>query len=233
MSDLICLDPSVYGKKIYCRPGGDERILKEVLGGIYRRKSIGFDVEQDEMWLDLGANIGAFAVYCELRGARVHSYEPDRECFAILKKNLSKRSKAFNFAVTASPADRLVLFSSPVEDNHSRGTIIPVRGYTHTTVLNLNARELKASRVHGVKMDIEGSEGAILDQWLLPYCAKLCLEYHTSRDPFIKNLARRLKEIKRRFKVVAYPPEFDRAIASGAEIFKSHFDRMIFAKDPR
>ena len=116
MSTLLCLSPDHYGKKIFCRPGGDERILKEVLHGIYRRKSIGFDVCSGERWLDLGANIGAFAIYCELRGAQTVSYEPDQECFEILKKNLSRKSQAVCSAVTASDDKLLTFYSSPAAD---------------------------------------------------------------------------------------------------------------------
>src|SRR5262245_12504074 len=71
------------------RPGTtDENALIEVLvKRAYRRPSIGFDVRAGEHWLDLGANIGAFALYCKARGASAACYEPLADNFAILLKN--------------------------------------------------------------------------------------------------------------------------------------------------
>ncbi len=84
-------------------------------------------------------------------------------------------------------------------------------------------------------MDIEGSEGALIDEWLLPRCNKLCMEYHTSRDSSVEKLRRRLEILKRRFETVAYPPEYDRIISRGRnDSYESDhltfFDRMIFCK---
>src|SRR5690349_1246697 len=85
----------------YYRPGSsDEDVLKEVIDRhAYRRKKDGFEVELGERWLDLGANIGAFALYCRLHGARAVCYEPEPDCFSILEKNAPGFEK-FNFAVT-------------------------------------------------------------------------------------------------------------------------------------
>jgi hypothetical protein len=79
-----------YGITAYYRPGAsDERVLREVITkATYRRSSIGFDVRQGETWLDLGANIGAFALYCKLNHATAVCYEPDPDCFALLTLNV-------------------------------------------------------------------------------------------------------------------------------------------------
>ena len=87
-------------------------------------------------------------------------------------------------------------------------------------------------------MDIEGSEGELIDQWLLPKTEKLCMEYHSSRDKSIENLKRRLGILKDKFKIVDYPPEFDRIISQGGNTSYegsqlTYFDRMIFCKEPR
>lgn len=222
------LTSTIEGQRAYHREGGDERILKEVLErACYRRQRLGFDVEAGERWLDLGANIGAFALYCKARGAEAICYEPDADCFAILEKN-AKGFKCVNAAVTMSEEKTLTFFVSGQADNHSRGTTRKVRGYSETVVKNVHASSLLKLRVDGIKMDIEGSEGPILDAWALPPAEKLCMEYHTSRDASVDRLRRRLQALKRHYKHVAYPPEFDRVLASGAAEFKAHFDRMIF-----
>src|SRR5207344_2312360 len=83
------------------RPGtSDENALIEVINKkAYRRGSVKFDVERGERWLDLGANIGAFALYARSKGATVECYEPMPDCFAILKKNVPK-ARLHNSAVT-------------------------------------------------------------------------------------------------------------------------------------
>ena len=224
----------VEGIKVYYRPEeGDEAIFKEVVeGAAYRRSSASFDVEAGEHWLDLGANVGAFAVYCRLRKATAVCYEPEPGCFKLLKKNAPK-FELHNAAVTGFKEASLDFFGSN-RPTHARGTVSAVRGYVGLgQVDNVYGGTLIGQPVDGIKMDIEGSEGLLIDKWLLPKCKKLVMEYHTSRDPSVENLKRRLSILQRKFKQVAYPPEYDRAIESGAEEYRSHFDRMVYCWEPR
>lgn len=228
----MTLSKIMNGRTVHYRPGSDERVLTEVLDrGIYRRT--GFDVMPGEIWLDLGANIGAFALYCQSRNAVARCYEPEPECYRLLCLNVPDFDKV-QVAVTASREPMVPFFVSNKPDVHSRGTIYPVNRYPESDrVPNMWSGELCNKFYDGVKMDIEGSEGSILDEWLLPVCSKLCLEYHTSRDQSIDNMRRRIDQLHKHFKVVKYPPEYDRAMNSGNQRFKSFFDRMIFAWDPR
>lgn len=207
---------------------GDERIITEVIeSACYRRKRDNFDVEKGETWLDLGANIGAFGVYCKLRGARAFCYEPEPECFKLLKKNVGQW--ATQAAVVGQRVKSVPFHTAP--NSNARGTVHAVKGYGATTVPAVYAGYLARTLgpVDGIKMDIEGSEFDILDNWLLPKSKKLVLEYHTSRDSSVENLKRRLGIIKSRYKNVRYRAEYDRVFASGATEFKAYFDRLIFA----
>lgn len=217
--------------KIHYRPGtSDENAIIEVVQGrAYHKPRFHFDVEEGEHWLDLGANIGSFAIYCRMRGAKATCYEPDPECFRLLKKNAPKFI-LHNAVVTSSREKSRTLFTNRNPDDHYRGTIIPVRGYVESVVAkNVYAGSLCSKKFDGVKMDIEGSETGILDEWLLPKCNKLVMEYHTSRDPDMRNFQRRIKMIKKHFKNVKYPVEFDRALERGEIIYRSFVDRLIFA----
>ena len=220
----------IQGRIVYYRPG-DESILAEVLEKqTYKRRY--FDILPGERWLDLGANIGAFALYCLLHGAIAECYEPDPACFEILIKNVPD-CICHQSAVTYSTLEKIQFFQSN-KNTHSRGTIYPVRGYcAQNSVPNTYAGTLCSQFFDGVKMDIEGSEGPILDDWLLPKCSKLVLEYHNSRDPSTANLAQRLKQLNRKFKQVRYPKKYDHAIESGVPIFRSFRDRLIYCWEPR
>jgi FkbM family methyltransferase len=227
--------------RIHYRKGtSDERVLREVLGtSPYRRRKIQFDVERGERWLDLGANIGAFGIYAHLRGATVNCYEPDPECFKLLEKNVAQMtdaSTAVKAAVSHLEDGPVQFWTSKTETDHHRGTILEKKSAVEQApVWNINMRMLMEFRTKwiGIKMDIEGAEHGLLDRGLLPDCQKLALEYHLWRDPSMANLRRRLYFLQTRFRVVSYPPEFDRMLASGYETNTSYYDRLIFCKEPR
>jgi FkbM family methyltransferase len=215
---------------VYYRPGtSDEDALHEVLiNKTYRRARSGFDVLPGEHWLDLGANIGAFAIYCQLRGAKVTCYEPMLDCFEILTKNHPDGPNILS-AVTASKLDTLPFFTSSNDKNHWRGTMKPVQGYKPAGVVrNTYGGAFQKMQFDGVKMDIEGAEGELIDSWLLPPCEKLVLEYHTSRCSSVTALERRIKELHQHFTHVMYPKEFDRVIAEQRETYQPRFDKLIF-----
>lgn len=216
------------------RLGSDMDSINEVLvGGCY--SCPGFSVDQGENWLDLGANIGAFGLYCISRGATAVCYEPDIENCVILRKNVPELF-CVNLAVTAYREPRLKFYGSKKPDNHWRNTIIPTEDYQEVGEFgNLYAGEIK-QQFAGVKMDVEGSEHQIIDEWLVPKCRKLCLEYHTSRDSNLDNLVRRLEILKSKFKQVIYPQEYDLAIANREQlncIYRPKFDSLIFCWEPK
>src|SRR5579859_2918018 len=155
------LTKQIGGVTAHYRPGlseegsSDEHALQEVLvKRCYRRSRYNFDVLPGERWLDLGANIGSFALYVESRKGHVHCYEPDEDCFKILKLN-APNAVCYKLAVTTSHEPNLSFFSSKNPDNRYRGTVIPVERYQQEgTVHNLWAGHLLDRKFDGVKMDI-------------------------------------------------------------------------------
>jgi FkbM family methyltransferase len=217
--------------KVYYRSdSSDERVLVEVIEKrTYRRPSIGFEVESGEHWLDIGANIGAFAIHCLLRGATVDCYEPDPECFKILKRNrVFGKMHCFNAAVSATKSTRVRFWSSTIDRNFYRGTLLERSRLMkeQPSVLNVHA-SLLPDTYDGIKMDIEGSEFGILDTKVLPMVEKLCFEYHTSRDSSMSNMKRRIKFLRSRYKKVSYCPEIDKIMAKGGNQ-KTFQDRVIY-----
>jgi FkbM family methyltransferase len=227
------------GIRVFYRPDtSDERVLKEVIDKrCYRRPSVGFEIETGEKWLDLGANIGAFAVYCRIQGATAVCYEPEPVCFSVLLKN-APEFKCYNTAITNSRDRSLEFWMSKDQTNCYRGSCIPSKAKNSRKLLpdkisNLYGGILRKQSYDGVKLDIEGSEGGLIDDWLLPKTQKLCLEYHLSRDPDLRKLDRRLKILRQRFHIVSYNPELDRLVGSGKRYGKSWNDRVIWCCDPK
>lgn len=220
------------GLPVYYRPNStDEKVLKEVLERrAYRRVSAGFDVEAGEHWLDIGANIGTFAVYCKVKGATAECYEPEPACFRILTKN-AVGFRCVQAAVSNQKIKQVQLWSSAVNGNHYRGTLLQQKRLMNKealSVANVYAGDLKG-HYDGAKLDIEGSEFGLIDDGLLPNCEKICLEYHTSRDKSMARLGRRLELLRSRYEVVSYAPELDKLLALGGEQ-KSFHDRVIYCR---
>lgn len=219
----------------YRPDSSDESIIEEVITRrSYRRARIGFDVEKGEQWLDLGANIGAFGVYAHLRGAVITSYEPDEDNYNLLSRNLQGFSSCVRAAVTTSRAETVQFWNR----RKRRGRFSPKGGLFHrgTTCASWALDEpIEVPNVFagtlgvfdGVKMDIEGSEGPILDERLVPVCEKLCFEYHATIDKSTTNLKRRLEYVKDVFKVIHYQPELDRLVESGGAK-RTFMDRTIW-----
>jgi FkbM family methyltransferase len=224
--------------KLHYRPGtSDEGCIKEVIERrCYARRRAGFDVMPGERWLDLGANIGAFAAYAVLRGAvEVDCYEPEPECFEILTKNaaaLSKYAKVnlHNVAITNRKEPRLAFKKGRSPTDHYRATIMTENRLPELGALeNRHGAFLKKLRYDGVKMDIEGSEFGLIDDDLLPRAGKLVMEYHYGRDrKNLTNLAERLARLERRFTSVWVPGFVQRDLDAGVEEYSGMFDSMIF-----
>lgn len=225
-----------FGKaKAYYRPGtSDENALKEVLiARAYRRGSVGFDVEAGEQWLDLGANIGAFALYCQSKGATAECYEPMPDCFTILRRNAPK-FKCYNTAISNQDATALTFWAPKNEKDHYRATLLPRSRSVQTAPLrNTHARIFQGRTFDGIKMDIEGSEFGLLDGWLLPRANKLVFEYHLSRDNSLKNLAARIRLLRRHYKHVVYCPELARLVKRGTGTGRTYFDRCVYCWELR
>lgn len=228
--------------RAYYRPdSSDEYCLREVIDHhAYRRTRDHFDVEPDELWLDLGANIGAFAIYCALRGAVAHCYEPEPDCYQLLLANIpwstSAGWRAYDEAVTSSSADTLTFYGANFAfrgarqgANFTRATVHPLKTHPELgTFKNVHGMEImrRHPEYDGIKMDIEGSEMGLLDNFLLPYAEKLVLEYHTTRDQSMANFARRLEILRDHYEHVVYMKSIDTMIAKGG-MQKSFADRLI------
>ncbi len=224
----------IHGLPAHYRPGTtDEAVLREVLENrSYRRASMGFDVKAGERWLDLGANIGAFALYCRTRGATAECYEPDPGNFKVLRLN-APGFNCYQTAVSARPEPELPFWKGRNPTDHYRATMLDtgtLPRHPSGTLPNLYGGFLKGMQFDGVKMDIEGAEGGLIDLYMVPKCEKLCMEYHNNRDKSTENLRRRLGHLKELFQQVKYPPEYDRLIAAGGGDQETFFDRMIFCK---
>lgn len=167
--------------------------VKRVYGSIRKGSEI----------LDIGANIGAYSIYAMRNGAsRVYAYEPSRESYALLQKNIEAngfQDNIITFRLAVSGKDGEII-ASPVESSCRNKTFSqearpPNSDLIPTTSLGiiLIANELKA--IDCVKIDCEGAEYAIVlespdDLWRR--IGEVRMEYHRGRkEDLVEHLSER------------------------------------------
>lgn len=177
---------------------------------VYRKKGK-LEVEPGDAWLDLGANVGGFAVHALHCGASVYAVEPEPENFAILQANVMNNDPhelgmCRQKAVVIGGMKELDLYLCKGDRNKYRHTLTPIRGREKITVKCVEIDHLLAKGFNGVKMDIEGAEMEIFDNiedWHA--VKKLAFEYHFDRDRSVENFERRMAKLREHFPNVDYP----------------------------
>jgi FkbM family methyltransferase len=104
--------------------GPDRRVVAntvvEIAAGEY--SAPGFEIAPGERVVDVGANVGAFAVLAARKGASVHAYEPHPDTFEHLQRNTAGLSvRCVRAAVVAAPPDSgTVALETGSSDTHHR-----------------------------------------------------------------------------------------------------------------
>ena len=232
---------------ILCRPHTkDARILEEVVHKqCYRHTRVPFGVEPKERWLDLGAHIGAFACHCCKYGGSVYCFEPDKENYTILRKNLVRMNRALcrfqgrceQAVYSCFPDPQLPLLTPTSrregEIPNTKYSIFPMKSYQPLgQVTNYQFSPETTEGFQGIKMDIEGAEHGILDNLLdsppSTDIQKMVIEYHFTKDRSMQHFKRRMDNLREYFTTVRYPPHLDRFLAEGKAEYPGYFDRLIF-----
>lgn len=214
MKDLIHIKRKDHDFQMCVRPGTtDEKVVDEVIyRNVYEKPSIGFRIEKDDKWLDLGANIGTFTLLCLSRGASVIAYEPEKSNYELLRKNIemnygkTRRCRTIRAAVGIGAQKTIDLFLAKDENNKYRHSLYKKRGRSAIRVPHRNIDDvLQRWRPTAIKMDIEGSEIDILEH-LTDYTGiqKLVFEYSFDIDKSIPRFLAIIARLRRYFKVVHY-----------------------------
>lgn len=208
----------------------DPNAMKEVIvQRCYRRPKLGMDVESGEHWLDLGGNIGSFSAYCYLQGATAVAYEPEFGCFKLLKMNIGSLEgfEVINSAVTVHKDKTLQFYSGTKERDKYRYSAMPKKRFLWSgTLPNTYAPNVFKTKYDGVKMDIEGSELAMIDQGILPKCKKLVMEYHFSRDRSMANFRKRIAALRKHYKHVHYDKWMDKPMKD--DLYSFFMDKFVY-----
>ncbi len=152
--------------------------------------------------IDLGANIGAYALYAARTATRVFAFEPEESNFAQLEKNI-----ALNRALPISAFKKAVggeggpgtLFVTAV--NKGAASLIFDRGGVRQPVdiitLDHAFSLCGVTHVDMLKIDIEGSEYTLLEHastHTLRRISSLVMEIHRVRGKRLSSLTSKLRE---------------------------------------
>ena len=140
------------------QPRGVANTVVEVAAGEYAAP--GFEISPGDHVIDVGANVGAFAVLAARRGASVDAYEPHPETFVHLERNTAGLGvRCVRAAVVAAPgAGGMVPFeASGDSDTHYRV------GEGGLEVRAVALADVIGSGCDLLKMDCEGAEFELLE----------------------------------------------------------------------
>jgi FkbM family methyltransferase len=110
-----------------------------------------------DLFLDVGASVGVYAIWAATLGAEVVAFEPDGDSLSLLRDNVSANPTLSIEIVEAAVADRVgtVQFSKGHRATGSIGDGDP----TPATTIDAS---LDGRHARGVKVDVEGFEEVVL-----------------------------------------------------------------------
>ena len=190
------------GIKFLVREGtSDEKTFNEVIvNNTYQKKD--FKIKKGEHWIDLGGNVGAFAVLALSKGATVDIYEPDPFSCKMIEKNLKINDYDANIyqkAVVANDKKKMTMY---VGNNMNvwRNSLYKNWGNEKFTIDCVHYENV-ITKDSIVKMDIEGAEMAILES-MQEFPKKMVYEWSFDIDPSLTRYRQILKKMKERYKSI-------------------------------
>jgi len=150
----------------------------------YKRKN--FEINDDDVVIDIGGHIGLFALYASqfCKQGKIYSFEPVQENYEILSQNIMSNNltnvKSFNLAVSNSISS-VKLYLNDDESGHSMFSESPNSIIAKSISLEQIFDENKITKCDFLKLDCEGAEYEIIKNLPIKYFAKinkLVIEYH-------------------------------------------------------
>lgn len=201
-----------FGPKFQVRKGSsDVRAVEGVWSkNSYRVHRDGFQPKPGDVWLDIGANVGAFGAMAHFFGAEVVSVEAEASnvplCAANLELNGVDQPIVIEQAVVPDEyvGDNVSLFVHP--ESTRRHSIARERKISHE--VQVPARKISSLldeyRPDGLKMSIEGAEIQILTGWdeIPKHLHYLVVEWNFEMDNRLHTLAQGFERLAARFRKV-------------------------------
>jgi FkbM family methyltransferase len=137
---------------------GSERMIVKYLPS-------NFQISKQDVVVEVGANIGEFAIAMSNNGANVYSFEPDAEAFKCLELNTLKSNNVILYQIACSDHDGKVQFY--LSSNDADSSVIPPESYTNVleveclTLSTICSEKIKKP-IRLLKVEAEGYEPEVL-----------------------------------------------------------------------
>lgn len=149
-----------------------------------------FNVSDDATIVDIGGNIGTFALYATgwNNKSKIYSFEPNPQVFPLLQINTQnhKNIEKYFFGL-GDMNERLTLYQNPI----NTGACSTSQSYNGATKVEIEIRdtlevfrELNIKQIDVLKIDTEGAEVSILKslKTMLDRVRVIMIEYHSIKD---------------------------------------------------
>lgn len=129
-------------------------------------------VAPGKVFFDVGAYFGYYALRAARRGAQSFAFEPMPGNFAHLQQHLALNPALDVQAIQAAVADQAgtARLALPRDDNRGRGHLVSEAAATEEAIVEVQTvpldqfvRERGLTRVHAMKIDVEGAEMRVLE----------------------------------------------------------------------
>lgn len=200
-------------RQLWHRPGTYDLRTAAAIRGSYGA----LQLKLTDIVLDIGGHIGSFAVWAAPQVKRVVSYEPYKDSYQLLVRNVKdhRNARAVNAALSTQPKG-LTSFYLNKGMNQGLHSLVYHRGRKMVEALTLEFKSvLSAEKPSIIKMDIEGGEYELLAQ-PLPRCVKqLALELHLTRRTWRREATVVMKHLAAQgFKMIRPPTLTDKSRAT-------------------
>ena len=194
--------------KGYTRPNTlDEYIFKEI-----KSSYSCLDIQEGDIVLDVGANIGAFSKYALEKGAlNVFAYEPEPENFDLLIANTSMipshKIFRFQYAVVGTDQTEVELYINS-KKNKGLHMTREVRGRDSISVRAENfCKIIDKLKPNKIKIDVEGAEYGFMPIEFPDFVDRIVMELHFQYNKEWRPLAIKMHEnmLKQGFSVIKEP----------------------------
>lgn len=212
-------------------PDEEKDNIMEVFDGEYESWYVGNNL----VILDIGANVGSFSIWANLRwpNSRIYAYEPHPETFRMLMSNVEGLTNITCYNTAVYPSGGKELFYGSCAGDCESGLIAYIGEYYETLnqdnlfeVSVLHPRDLPVCDI--IKLDVEGPEAVILHNMDVQNVSLILLEYHNDE---IRNS---IKELLKRDFFLEYEDnrEYNRPF-SNTSYKEFHYGRLFFANKYR
>jgi FkbM family methyltransferase len=202
----------VKGKTFNIRNGKvDIAVINEVLTEQTYSRFITPDIKDN--WLDIGGQIGTFTIDIADKVAKVVTYEPEKDNFLFLTRNIAENKvenvEIVNKAVVGDDSTEMELNSGEAIDgipyNTGGYSLIDKKGNLMQKVQCENINEIvKKHKINKIKIDCEGSEYPILKALDFTGIEEIILEYHFNILGVVK-YEELIELLSKHFKIVTKP----------------------------